>query len=126
MIERARIQKLLTKLDLEPRHAFPRSGRPLEAPTAQGVYVLRQRSGRVWHVGRTVRGHNGLRQRLTDHLRGTSSFAHRCLGRNGGRLRRGFTFQYLEVADPRQRALLEYAATVWHCPKHLGLGGKRG
>jgi len=33
-----------------------------------------------------------------------------------------YTYQYLEVTDPRQRALVEcYAAGVL-CPAHLGVG----
>jgi hypothetical protein len=69
-----------------------------------------------------VRGHNGLRQRLQNHLQGQSSFVRAHFRGNGGRLRGKCTFQVLVVPRDRPRALLEYAATVWHCPKHLGLG----
>ena len=126
MIERRRIWKLLVKLGSQHRYPFPEARQALLVPNTQGVYLIRHPSGRVWHVGRTLRGRNGLHQRLTDHLRGTSSFSHACLGRDGSRLRRGFAFQYLEVASPRRRALLEFAATGWHCPKHIGLGARRG
>jgi hypothetical protein len=34
-------------------------------------------------------------------------------------------FQCMEIPDDRERALLEYYATAWHCPGHLGLGALR-
>ena len=77
------------------------------------------------HVGRTVRGTGGLVQRLTNHLRRQSSFTKVHLHGNGDRLRRGCAFQFLVVRKRRSRALLEHAATAWHCPAHLGVGVKR-
>ncbi|HXI70953.1 MAG TPA: hypothetical protein VNN22_11420 [Verrucomicrobiae bacterium] len=41
---------------------------------------------------------------------------------DGSILRDGYTFQFLAVSDDRKRALLEYFATAWHCPVHVGLG----
>jgi hypothetical protein len=46
-------------------------------------------------------------------------------GGEGKKLRKGFTFQYLEVPNDRERALLEHRATAWHCPAHLGVGSRR-
>lgn len=74
------------------------------------------------HVGRSVRGREGLAQRLGNHLRGQSSFAKSYLKGNGRLLREGYTYQYLVVADNRARALLEHLAVGELCPEHLGLG----
>ena len=51
-----------------------------------------------------------------------SSFVIVHLRSDGKALREGYTFQYLEVPNERERALLEHFATAWHCPEHLGLG----
>jgi hypothetical protein len=40
-------------------------------------------------------------------------------------LRRGCTFQFLELDNSRLRALLEAYACAHHCPKHLGTGDSR-
>jgi excinuclease UvrABC nuclease subunit len=122
MTERSRISKLLRRLHRQPLRRFPALHEQLDAPNAQGVYVLRDPKRKVLHVGRTLRGKNGLRQRLKNHLNAASSFVIAHLRGNGKRLRSGYTFQYLEVPNSRERILLEYAATVWHCPKHLGDG----
>lgn len=114
--------KLLTKLNGQPRHGFPRVRERLEVPNTHGVYVIRDRAGRVWHVGRTVRGKDGLRQRLRNHLQGQSSFIRAALRGDGSKLRKGFTFQYIEVPDDRTRALLECLAVGTNCPRHIGLG----
>jgi hypothetical protein len=122
MSERARIGGLLKQLRRQPRHRFPAARSGSAAPNTHGVYVIRDAHRRVVHVGRTVRGKNGLRQRLGNHLQAGSSFVIKYLRGNGKRLRNGYTFQYLEVPDARERVLLEYAATVWYCPLHLGDG----
>jgi hypothetical protein len=122
MKERQRIEALRKELDAQPRYSFPKERGVSEAPNTQGVYVIFEPRGAAAHVGRTVRGRAGLRQRLRNHLRGQSSFARTFLGGRGEKLRKGFKFQFLVVPNDRERALLEYAATVWHCPKHLGLG----
>lgn len=88
------------------------------------MYVIRDPGRQVVHVGRTPRAKGGLHQRLYDHLAGRSSFVADYLKGKEWKLRGGFTFQYLEVPDHRQRVLLEYHATVVHCPKHLGDGSK--
>ena len=121
-MERHRIKRLFHALAKQRRRAFPPAGRRLDVPSSHGVYVIRDPRGSVVHVGRTHRGQSGLSQRLNNHLRGQSSFVNVYLRRHGGRLRRGYTFQYLEVPDHRERALLEHFATSWHCPKHLGVG----
>jgi len=124
-MERKRIAKLFTQLDRQPRLPFPQTGYGVAAPKTHGVYVIRDRSNNVVHVGRTFRGRNGLFQRLCDHLLGQSSFVGVHLKGDGRRLRTGYTFQFIEVSDDRQRALLESYATAWHCPAHLGVGARR-
>ena len=124
-MERKRIEKLFARLQKQPTSRFPKVGVALVAPATHGVYVLRDRANKVVHVGRTVRGRNGISQRLYNHLRGQSSFVNAHLDGHGERLRTGYTFQFLEVADDRERALLEYFATAWFCPTHLGLGALR-
>ena len=122
MAERSSIKRLLKRLNRQPRHPFPSARARLEAPNTHGVYIIRDAARRVLHVGRTLRGKNGLRQRLKNHLQAQSSFVITYLKGHGRRLRSGYTFQYLEVTESRSRILLEYAATVWHCPAHLGDG----
>jgi hypothetical protein len=124
-MERETIQKLFKQLDRAPKHPFPAPGKSLPAPRTHGVYVIRDAEGVVVHVGRTYRGKNGLYQRLENHLAGSSTFTRDYLKGHGKRLRSGFTFQYYEVSEDRQRALLEHCATAWHCPKHLGVGAAR-
>jgi hypothetical protein len=51
-----------------------------------------------------------------------SSFARAHFHGAGSDLRKGYTFQYLDVEDDRARALLESCAIWWLCPQHLGLG----
>jgi hypothetical protein len=90
-----------------------------------GVYVIRNSEGEPVHVGTRPRGELGLRQRLGDHLSGTSSFARKFLNRLKHKLWNGYSFQCLAVADARQRALLEALAIGRLCPLHLGTGEKR-
>jgi hypothetical protein len=120
--ERARIMALFESLDAQPRIAFPQSRKSIDAPSTQGVYVIRAADGTVLHVGRTVSGQKGLAQRLRNHVSGKSSFVRTYLHGNSDALRSSFSFQYIEVENDRDRALLEHHATAWHCPAHLGLG----
>ena len=120
--EHKRLIKLLTKLNDQPQHTFPSSRERLEVPNTHGIYIIRDHAGEVWHVGRTVRGKDGLRQRLRNHLQGQSSFIRAALRGDGSKLRDAFTYQFLEVPDDRTRALLECLAAGSHCPRHIGLG----
>jgi hypothetical protein len=104
---------------------FPKHRQRLDAPDVHGVYVIRDPMRRVTHVGRTYRGQAGLFQRLRNHLSAQSSFVLVYLKGDATKLRDGFTFQYLEVPNDRERALLEHFATAWHCPAHLGVGARR-
>lgn len=107
MTEPLQIRKLMARLNKSKIQSFPSQGQPISAPTAHGVYLIRDVAGRIVHVGRTVRGRAGLAQRLRNHLRGQSSFVIVFLKGDGDRLRRGFTYQYLVVPDARERAVTD-------------------
>ena len=120
--ERQLIQGLFKKLCGEPKHSFPQPRESLNAPKKPGAYIIRK-DRIVLHVGRTVRGKEGLRQRLNNHLHGSSSFTEKYLKGKGSRLRKkGYTYQCLTEKDDRRRALLEAYAVGTLCPKHVGLG----
>ena len=94
----------------------------VQAPDARGVYVIYSPKGKVMHVGGTPRGRRGLRQRLKNHLHGSSSFVKKCFSGKGSKLRAGYQFGFLKVPNPRLRVLLEHYAVGMLCPKHVGLG----
>ncbi len=86
------------------------------------MYIIRK-GETVLHVGRTLRGQDGLHQRLKNHLHGSSSFTREYLKGKGATLREsGYVYQFLELEDSRKRALLEAYAIGTLCPEHLGLG----
>jgi excinuclease UvrABC nuclease subunit len=115
------IRTLFEELRSAPLRPFPGPRSKLDAPIKPGVYVIYGAKGRVLHVGRTPRGLLGLRQRLTNHLHGMSSFTKKYLKRNHSKLRAGCGFRCVIVKNPRRRALLEFFATGALCPAHLGL-----
>ena len=120
--ESLQIEELFEELCNQPRELFPEKRQQLIAPAEQGVYIIRKEET-VLHVGKTLRGKNGLSQRLKNHVSGSSTFAEEYLKGHGSILRDGkHTYQYLELADPRKRALLEAFATGTLCPEHIGLG----
>ena len=120
--EALEIKNLFEKLRAQPRRPFPQRRQPLVAPAKHGVYII-CKGEIVLHVGRTVRGQDGLHQRLNNHLHGSSSFTREYLEGAGRVLREiGYTYQFLELENPRKRALLEAYAVGTLCPQHLGLG----
>ena len=120
--EFSQIRKLFLALNKSPLKRFPTARAKIEAPNLQGVYVIYSPRGKVLHVGRTLRGKNGLRQRLNNHLQAASSFAIKHLDGKGAKLRQGYKFRCLAVHDDRKRALLEFYALAHLCPAHIGLG----
>ena len=116
------IRKLYRRLLRTRLITFPNMGEQLLVPDKHGVYIIYAPRGTVLHVGRTLRGKRGLRQRLTNHLHGNSSFTEKYLRGKGSRLRGTHKFVFVEVANPRLRALLEAFAVGCLCPKHLGVG----
>lgn len=122
MNESQEIELLFQSLLQQPKRPFPAKRQSIQAPLNHGVYIIYCRED-VLHVGRTIRGKNGLQQRLKNHLRGISSFTRNFLLGEGNKLRDGdHTFKYLEVEDPRKRALLESLAIGKLCPRHIGIG----
>ena len=120
--ESSQVRRLLTQLKRARPQAFPVSGERLDVPDKHGVYIIYSSRLVVLHVGRTVRGKRGLRQRLNNHLHGASSFAIQFLKGHGAKLRRNYRFAYIEIADARVRALVESLAVGTLCPRHLGVG----
>ncbi|HYN81831.1 MAG TPA: GIY-YIG nuclease family protein [Gemmatimonadaceae bacterium] len=120
--EPPKIRKLFQSLRGASRFAFPRRRERIQAPDKHGVYIIFSPRGAVLHVGRTLRGKRGLRQRLKNHLHGSSSFTIQYLKGKGSRLRSGYEFSFIEISDARTRALLEAYAVGRLCPKHLGVG----
>ena len=122
--ELSKIKELFKSLLKETDQLFPRPGEKLSASTKQGVYIISSIKGTVLHVGKTARAKSGIKQRLNNHLHGQSSFTIKYLDGNGAKLRGKCKYKYIEVADPRLRALLEAYAISNLCPRHLGLGAE--
>jgi hypothetical protein len=103
-----RVERLFKQLCRATPQAFPAARESLDVPERHGVYViLGTRGAPVMHVGRTVTGKRGLKQRLFNHLHGRSSFVIDQFGGKGAELRGRFSFKYVVVPIPRTRALLE-------------------
>ncbi len=120
--ESQEVKMLFDELRAQPKRSFPQPRQPLDASSKPGVYIVRK-GQTVLHVGRTLRGRDGIRQRLKNHLHGSSSFTYEYLKGNGATLRKnGYTYQYLTLENPRKRALLEAYAVGTLCPNHIGLG----
>jgi len=121
-MESQEVKKLFDELCAQPTRSFPQHGQRLNTSKKPGVYIIR-REKTVLHVGRTLRGRDGLYQRLKNHLHGSSSFTEKYLKGKGATLREvGYTYQYLELEDARKRALLEAYTVGTLCPEHIGLG----
>jgi excinuclease UvrABC nuclease subunit len=120
--EQRAIRVLFTRLKREPLKTFLSPQRTIDAPDRQGVYVIYDPLGKVDHVGRTLSGSGGIRQRLRNHLHGASSYTMQRLKGQGSKLRRGYNFRCLVVQSRRRRALLEAYAIGCLCPSHIGLG----
>ena len=122
MKEHERIKSLFSDLIKVRKKTFPLSGQKLNVPTDQGVYIIYHKR-KVLHVGRTLRAAKGIKQRLKNHLYGSSSFAKKYLKKKEINLRdHEISFKYLIVPNSRNRALLESLTIGRLCPEHLGLG----
>ncbi len=120
MNEYETILKLHNQLLETPYNLFPPKGTGIKVCNEQGVYIIFSPEKEVLHVGRTLRGKNGLNQRLANHLVNGSSFSIQYLKNEGYKLREGYSFKYLNVSNPRERALLEALTTGLLCPAHIG------
>lgn len=120
-----RIKELFRQLKAKQPELFPQERRPLNVTTKHGVYIIYSPGRKILHVGRTLRGRKGLRQRLNNHLQGQSSFTvsyFKNRKKSPKLLRRRYKFAYVEVNNSRMRALLEAYAVGMLCPIHLGTG----
>ncbi len=117
--ETEKIKSLFLALSKQPAYPFPAEG-SLSITTQMGVYIIYYGDS-VVHVGNTRKGKAGICQRLKDHIYGRSSFFREFLRPRELSVRMGFSFRYLEVADARERVLLESLACGLLCPLHIGL-----
>lgn len=120
--EKAIVREYCGRLRRARRVSFPQPGQRLNCPRCQGVYLIFDPRGRVAHVGRTTRAQAGLAQRLKAHLAGRSSFVVKFLANQPATLRQGYSYSFVEVSQPRLRALVEAYATGVLCPQHIGTG----
>ena len=111
--------------------SFPAQQHQFKETEERGVYVIYGPHGKVLHVGGTPRGRRGIRQRLSNHLHGQSSFTNKSeyLRQHGGRtlkarytyVRERCSYRCLAIGDERLRVLLEAYAIGHLCPDHIGL-----
>ena len=120
--ELRKIERLFKNLCKQQVRGFPRLHKELNASKEQGVYLIVNCNDRIVHVGRTRGAKQGIYQRLKNHLYGSSSFTRGYLASDGSELRKGYKYRYLEVKEPRERALLESYAIAHLCPLHIGTG----
>lgn len=93
LTERENIKRLFANLCKQPVFQFPKERERLTAPSDSGVYIIRKEDI-VLHVGRSVRGKEGLYQRPKNHLHGSSSFTNKYLRGSDAALRDGqYTYQ---------------------------------
>jgi hypothetical protein len=125
------VKAKFAELIRSPLQPFPPPRRQLDETDKRGVYVIYSPCGKVLHVGGTPRGQRGIRQRLSNHLHGKSSFTNKSmfLWLHGGRalkarysyLRKHCSYRCLPIKDDRLRVLLEAYAIGHLCPDHVGL-----
>src|SRR5688572_1729124 len=92
--EQSSIRKLFLQLRKAPLISFPQVGQPLAISDKHGVYIIYSPRGAILHVGRTLRGKKGLRQRINNHLHGASSFTIQFLKGKGSKLRENYKFSF--------------------------------
>lgn len=117
------IKKLFENLISTNFHFFPTKGK-IKVTDNHGVYIIYNSDNVVLHVGNTPSGRKGLNQRLYNHISSTGVFYKKYLQPYEIKMRGTHKFRYLEVEDPRHRALLESFAIGSLCPVHLGTGEK--
>jgi hypothetical protein len=117
------IEGLFEKLTSSNFHIFPMKCK-INVSDSHGVYIIYNPQNEVLHVGNTPSGRKGLNQRLYNHISCTGVFYEKYLKPNKIKMRGTYKFKYLEVADIRQRALLEAYSAGKLCPLHFGTGAK--
>lgn len=123
MNEQNKILDFHNKLINSNYHDFPISGNVI-VTNKQGVYIIYSKNIDVLHVGKTDSAKNGLNQRLSNHLQNKSSFNKLFMQTNNISLRGWGKFQYIEVENARERALVEALTIGLLCPAHIGTGEK--
>lgn len=124
MQEAERIKELFNTLINSELYKFPIAGKVVVSKD-QGVYIIFNSESCAAHVGNTVRGKEGLNQRLNNHLKNQSTFAQKFISPNNYSLRSEFRYQYIVVPSARDRALLQALAIGLLCPLHLGTHGDK-
>ena len=124
MSEPETLQELFNKLINSETFTFPLKGK-VGVSSKHGVYIIFSPENEVLHVGNTPSGKEGLNQRLYNHISCTGIFYRAYLKPNGIKMRGTHTFKFIEVALPRERALLEALTAGLLCPKHFGTGEKK-
>jgi hypothetical protein len=121
--EAKHIEDLYKKLINIKGLKFPKKREKSKFPTYHGVYIIYGPGNNVLHVGRTLTGNRGIRQRINDHLHGASSFVIKELKGNCNKLRKaGHHVSFLEIPNDRTRAFVEAYTIGCLCPKHIGTG----
>ncbi len=103
---------------------FPEKGK-INLTDKHGVYVIYPPNNEVLHVGNTPSGRKGLNQRLYNHISKTGVFYREYLKKRNITLRGKYKFKYIEVFNPRERALLEAFTAGNLCPAHFGTSEKK-
>lgn len=124
MEERERILRLYNELIKSPLHVFPTKGKVVVS-SKHGVYIVYGENNKVLHVGMTPYGKNGLNQRLYNHITKTGVFYREYLQPKNLCLRGKGKFRYIEIQNPRTRALVEALTAGLLCPAHFGTGIRR-
>lgn len=121
MTEPLKINELYETLKQAKLMPFPKRPKDIQTSNQHGVYVIYRNNGTPVHVGRTIRGKYGLRQRLVNHMQRKSSFTRNQL-QSDQSIREGYSYRCIEVESDRERCLLESLACGKLCPEYVGLG----
>ncbi|WP_339143167.1 hypothetical protein [Croceitalea sp. MTPC5] len=124
MNEIDKIKELHRSLICSELYTFPKKGK-VNVSSKHGVYVIYSQTDQVLHVGMTPSGKKGLNQRLYNHISKTGVFYREYLKPNDICLRGRGKYRYIEIDNPRLRALVEALTAGLLCPIHFGTGIKR-
>lgn len=124
MSEAREIMSLYETLIVSDKLMFPSKGK-VNVSKRHGVYIIYNHNDIVLHVGMTPYGKGGLDQRLYNHISKAGVFYSKYLQPRGIEMRGKYFFRFIEVENPRIRALLEALTAGLLCPLHFGTGEKR-
>ena len=123
MTEPETILQLYNELVASGLCIFPLTGK-VNVSSRHGVYIIYDSENNVLLVGMTPYGKDGLNQRLYNHISKTGVFYRNYLKTRNICLRGTHRFRFIEVDNPRHRALLEALTAGFLCPAHFGTGVK--